>query len=164
MRWNPIRVSPGEVYNRWTVVETDVRDTSGNRAALCRCACGTEKVVRLTSLTSGAAKSCGCYNRERILERNTRHGLAYHPVGVTWYAMMGRCYDTSAVQYKDWGGRGIKVAPEWHDIKVFVEWIEENLGPCPEGCSLDRIDNDGDYEPGNVRWATRSQQSLNRRK
>jgi hypothetical protein len=77
---------------------------------------------------------------------------------------MGRCYDTSAVQYKDWGGRGIKVAPEWHDIKVFVEWIEENLGPCPEGCSLDRIDNDGDYEPGNVRWATRSQQSLNRRK
>jgi hypothetical protein len=75
---------------------------------------------------------------------------------------MRRCYDQSDYHYPRWGGRGIKVTGQWHDVRVFVDWVEQNLGPRPSrGYSLNRTDNDGDYEPGNLDWATARQQFEN---
>ena len=86
--------------------------------------------------------------------------------------MMARCYREDDPHYPWWGGRGIKVCDRWHDVLTFIKDIEASIGPRPEGrypltgmhrYTLDRIDNDGDYEPGNVRWATASQQQANTR-
>lgn len=77
--------------------------------------------------------------------------------------MMQRCYDTDSRRYADWGGRGIRVHEGWHDPAVFIAYLESELGPLPPGHSLDRIDNNGDYEPGNVRWADAITQRRNRR-
>ena len=77
--------------------------------------------------------------------------------------MLGRCEDPAGLGYRYYGARGIKVCGQWHDFEVYYADITRLLGPCPPGMSLDRIDNDGDYEPGNVRWATASQQQRNSR-
>ena len=77
---------------------------------------------------------------------------------------MRRCYCADVTAYPSYGGRGIRVYGPWHDVRVFIAWVEENLGPRPEGCTLDRKDNDGDYEPGNVQWADAPTQQSNRRK
>jgi hypothetical protein len=91
------------------------------------------------------------------------HGLSRHPLYSTWWAAVDRCHNPRARAYRLYGARGISVCPAWHDVAVFIEWIERNLGPRPAGFSLDRTDNDGNYEPGNVRWATRSEQRRNQR-
>lgn len=78
--------------------------------------------------------------------------------------MMQRCYQPTHKQFAGYGGRGILVAEEWHDAAAFISHLEETLGPRPHGHSLDRIDNDGDYEPGNIRWADWFVQNNNRRR
>jgi hypothetical protein len=81
-----------------------------------------------------------------------------------WKSMMARCYNPKTDRYPEYGGRGIEVCDEWHDVQVFIEWIETHLGPRPDGMSLDRIDTEHDnYEPGRVRWATASEQAVTRR-
>jgi hypothetical protein len=86
-----------------------------------------------------------------------------HCLYVTWYDMLQRCENPRDVAYKYYGGRGIRVCERWHDVRLFIEDIEQELGPRPEACTLDRPANDGDYESGNVRWATWKQQLANRR-
>lgn len=97
---------------------------------------------------------------------NLRTGLSEHRLYGKWSQMHRRCYNPAHPQYKDYGGRGIKVCYRWRytvqGVKNYIKDIEA-LGPQPRGCSLDRIDNDGDYEPRNIRWATHSQQMHNRR-
>lgn len=77
--------------------------------------------------------------------------------------MKQRCYDTNSPAYQNYGGRGITVCEEWLKSRPFCEWIDEHLGPCPDGYTLDRINNDGNYEPGNVQWSSRHDQSINQR-
>lgn len=111
-------------------------------------------------------------NRERLLAANTTHDLTHHPYFSNYHAMMGRCYLPKNRGYHNYGGRGIQVCDEWRGHpEVYIAYIEQVLGPRPEGriCSngrheysIDRIDNDGDYEPGNVRWADFAEQSRNR--
>jgi biotin operon repressor len=91
------------------------------------------------------------------------HGLGDHPLYNTWWAMLRRCENPKAHNYARYGGRGIKVCEQWHDLAVFIADIERLLGPRPEGCTLDRIENDSNYEPGQVQWATAKQQANNRR-
>lgn len=78
--------------------------------------------------------------------------------------MMARCYSPHHPSYEFYGARGIKVHEPWHDVAVFCDWLSANLGPCPRGYSIDRVDNDLGYEPGNVRWADRATQTANRRR
>jgi hypothetical protein len=100
------------------------------------------------------------YPRENY--SSTTHGLHSHELYPTWKAMLQRCESRSADSYRYYGGRGIRVCAEWHDVANFITWIEQNLGARPEEMTLDRIDSDGNYEPGNVQWATWSEQRINR--
>lgn len=89
------------------------------------------------------------------------HGLSYHPHYQRWYNMMNRCHWHPARHY---GQAGVTVYHGWHDCRAFLDYLDRELGPCPEGYSLDRIDSSGNYEPGNIRWASRSEQNRNRRR
>lgn len=93
------------------------------------------------------------------------HGLAKGrpDMYARWANMMTRCYNPDFPGYVNYGARGISVCQEWHDVRIFVRDLDELLGPRPDGWGLDRIDNDGNYEPGNVRWASRSMQNRNKR-
>jgi hypothetical protein len=90
------------------------------------------------------------------------HRLSGHPLYGTRTGMLHRCEDPAHKFYSDYGGRGIKVCDRWHDVAAFIADIESTIGPRPDGMTLDRIDNDGNYEPGKVRWATHAQQMANR--
>ncbi len=163
-----ITVNPGDRFGRLTVLAEEYRPRQSNpahrrRGARCRCDCGTVKWVRIVELASGHAVSCGCWRQDRLLQASVTHGLSSHPLYGTHQGMMQRCYDAKCRSFRHYGGRGITVCPQWHDVTVFIAWIEANLGPRPAGRTLDRIGNDGNYKPGNMRWATAREQLANRR-
>ncbi|WP_157870168.1 hypothetical protein [Streptomyces ossamyceticus] len=161
---------PGMRFVRLTVLQEE-RKRMPNGAyvwvAHCQCDCGQETTATVNNLKNGQVQSCGCLHRERVAATNAlraTHGLSDHPHYHRWRNMMGRCYDRRDPHYANWGARGISVCSEWHDPQTFVRDLDKLLGPCPEGHSLDRIDNDGNYEPGNVRWATPLTQRHNQRR
>jgi len=131
----------------------------------CRCDCGNEVDARGDNLTSGLARSCGCYNRERVAEVQATHGMSRHggahPVYWVWHGMLQRCKNPNDKRYKYYGGRGITVCDEWHDAEKFIGWAV--LNGWEKGLTLDRIDNNGNYKPDNCRWVTRKVQSRNMR-
>jgi hypothetical protein len=159
-------------FARWTVIGESFMH-SGHRAVLCRCDCGVERLVLVFALRSGHSTSCGCAKREQVatLVSRTRwkdkHGRAKgwkDPLYTLWLRIRKRCNNPKAHNYRWYGARGIQVCDEWqHDPVTFISYVEEHLGPRPPGKSLDRVDNDGDYRPGNLRWATQKEQVANSR-
>ena len=144
----------------------------GHRVVPCRCDCGTERNVLVFNLRQDDAHSsasCGCWRREQTarLKPQATHGRAAHgakdPLYQLWARIKKRCYSPGADNYRWYGGRGIAMHEAWRtDAGAFCAWIEEHLGPRPDGMTLDRKNPDGNYEPGNLRWATWSQQRRNR--
>jgi hypothetical protein len=133
----------------------------GNCVAwVCMCDCGTEKVARGTHLLTGAVKSCGCLRRSSGADRTRTHGMSKTKIYRIWVGMHRRCFKSSDEAFKNYGARGIKVCAHWLRFENFLT----DMGERPRGMSLDRIDNDGSYEPGNCRWATPAQQGNNTRK
>ena len=129
-----------------------------------RCDCGNVKRDAAGTLRR-LLKSCGHTRSATLSASKTVHGLSKHPLFGTWYNMLSRCYNPTVPSYPRYGGRGVRVHESWRATPTgFIAWIEANLGPRPVGMTLDRWpDNDGNYEPGNLRWATCAQQTANRR-
>lgn len=185
-----LHVETGQRFGRGTVIDPEVRaarikagKATGDRAAALRCDCGTEYVALLSHLCRGDIKSCGCQRRETASEhmRQLRdippdgyrlppaNGMSGHALHGIWRGMLDRCENPRNKRYRRYGGRGIKVCESWHDIRVFIADIEREIGVKPSRCpecgglySLDRINNDRGYEPGNVRWSTAAEQNSNK--
>ena len=153
----------GQVFTRWTVLEKTEVPTAKGSMWLCRCQCGVEKIVSLSNLRGGLSKSCGCLHKEQLSVRRKTHGRSREDkyLYTIWMNIKARCYNSNNPRYKDYGGRGISMCREWLDsFEAFLTHVGER--PTVEH-TLDRTDNNGNYEPGNVRWATKSEQNRNKR-
>ncbi len=142
----------GKPYTRWR----------------CRCDCGNETILVAYSLREEGTKSCGCLHREGLSLQNLLHGATrggkWDKNYRLWSNIKTRCLNPNGPDYLDYGGRGITFHPLWvNDYGAFRDYVLDNLGPCLPGMSLDRINNNGNYEPGNIRWATQSMQTRNSR-
>lgn len=151
----------GQVFSRLTVISY-----AGKRKGAafwnCLCECGTNRVVASSGLRSGNSRSCGCLladlNRGRSKNNDTASRLY-----AQWAGMKTRCYNKNSTSFKNYGGRGIAVADSLMDYQEFRTYVLSELGPCPKEFQLDRVDNNGDYRPGNLRWSSRAEQCRNRR-
>lgn len=156
----------GKKFGRLTVIKK-----SGHRGKdvtwECSCDCGKTVIVSGNDLRSGHTQSCGCLQRERATEVNTKHGAAGRGgrdnLYSRWEGIKKRCYTKSCKSYKDYGGRGIKMCDEWlNDYSAFREWALSN-GYEPH-LTIERKDVDGDYCPANCTWIPKGEQTKNRRK
>lgn len=157
-------IEPGVRFERLLVVSASAEKPYH---WVCRCDCGAERPVRADSLTSGNSKSCGCIQREKIRDRGHRNATHGHtrqghrsPEYRAWSHLMSRCYNPNVDHYPSYGGRGISVCAEWREsFEAFLADMGRRPSPLH---SIDRKDNDGNYDPDNCHWATRAEQGLNK--
>lgn len=147
----------GQRFGRWSVLRRAGSNKAKKSTWLCRCDCGAERIIARRTLRDGTSRSCGCLMRELRTSHGESRSITYR----TWIQMMRRCYDPKATGYSRYGARGIIVADCWHSFANFLA----DMGPRPSSdYSIDRYPNyAGNYEPGNARWATWTEQATNRK-
>lgn len=153
----------GRIIGRLTVVSLAPRK-SGNAALFwhCQCTCGNMVIHSTSRLKFGETKSCGCYGRELSAAGRKTHGHTSKgkrtQTYISWHSMFSRCREKNPRTYKNYGSRGITVCERWNKFENFIA----DMGERPEGHTLDRINNDGNYEPSNCKWSLRKEQCRNR--
>ncbi len=159
-------IEPGSCFWRWTVLEmTSEKAGDGCVKYACRCQCGAVRNIKSSKLRAGESKSCGCYSRDMTSQRNKVHGLSRGPDKkktseyTSWDSMKARCNNPKHRAYKYYGGRGIVICKRWKDYENFYK--DMGSKPTPKH-QIDRIDNDGNYDPSNCRWVTRLENMQNR--
>jgi hypothetical protein len=161
-RNRPLKDYSGERFGRLVALSLVERAAEGGAHKWAfRCDCGNEKVASIRDARTGHTSSCGCLFSEVVAARNTTHGLSRDNRAEyrSWKDMRGRCNNPNSDDFKDYGGRGITVCERWNDFAAFLT----DMGKRPAGSTLDRINVNGNYEPGNVRWAKPVQQANNKR-
>ena len=161
----------GQKFGRWTVLGYHGKADNKSHVILwaCRCECGKEAIVSAGNLKSGKSKSCGCLKNEMTTARNMcrstdgrpTHGMSGTRLHRVWLGMKARCQIKSSSGFYKYGARGIKVCDEWQEFEPFKNWALAN--GYSDDLEIDRIDNDGSYEPGNCRFVTKKQNALNKR-
>lgn len=159
---NKLSLKSGDRFERWLVLEEAGKDKHGNILWKCKCDCGTIRNVTASALSKGASKSCGCLQKETASILFREHGFSRSKFSATYSNMIQRCFNPNHPKYNTYGLRGITVCKEWREHPVsFYNWASSSN--YEEGLSLDRIDNDGNYEPSNCHWVTIKAQQNNMR-
>jgi len=148
----------GKMFGNLTVLKR-CGNIGVHTAYTCKCSCGNIKNIRAASLKRGDTKSCGCLRKIMMARKQMKHGMYNTPTYRSWSSMIARCTNPMHHQWKDYGGRGIKVCEEWTIFENFFS----DMGERPKGKSIDRIDNDKGYNSKNCKWSTRTEQNRNKR-
>ena len=151
----------GEKIGRLTVLYKEIANDGERPRWACLCECGNKKTIASSSLIRGLTKSCGCLRRQELSRMRKIHGMSTTRQYNIWRAMIGRCNNPKHPAFKNYGGRGIVVCPQWRES--FIVFWEDMKGGYEDDLTIDRINNDGSYEPGNCTWSTYMEQSHNRR-
>jgi len=146
-------------YSNWTIIKQTSKSKKYGYFYLCKCSCGKQKEILGYTLKKGTSKSCGCRRAKISKKVHTTHGATKTKLFQVWSKMKGRCLNKNQIDYKHYGGRGIQLCDRWLKFENFSEDIKK----IPKGLSLDRIDNNGNYEPKNIKLSTQKEQCRNKR-